>query len=57
MQITVTAQLISAFAFLNQNFMLLAIFCGVCVGPGRKPQRPIFAQQDAYVLQKDTFKI
>ena len=55
----VTAKLISAFVFatqivqflyyLNPKFQasshLLRLYSSVCVGPGRKPRRPIFSQR------------
>ena len=59
----VTAQLISAFVFairivkslyyLNPKFQasshLLWLYSPVCVGPGRKPRRPVFSQRGSYV--------
>ena len=56
---SVTAQLISAFVFvillvqflyyLNPKFQasshLLWLFSPVCVGPGRKPRRPVFSER------------
>ena len=58
----VTAKLISAFVFatrivqslyfLNPKFQasnhLLWLYSPVCVGPGRKPRRPVFAQRGSY---------
>ena len=58
----VTAKLISAFVFairivqflfyLNLKFQassyLLWLYSPVCVGPGRKPQRPVFSEQGSY---------
>ena len=58
----VTAQLISAFVFatrivqfiyyLNPKFRvsshLLWLYSPVCVGPGRKPRRPVFSQRGSY---------
>ena len=58
----VTAQLISAFVFatyilqslyfLNPKFQaaihLLGLYILVCVGPGRKPRRPVFSQRGSY---------
>ena len=58
----VTAKLISAFVFatwivqslyfLNPKFQasshLLRLYSPVCVGPGRKPQRPVFSQRGSY---------
>ena len=57
--VAVTAQLISAFVFairivqslyyLNPKFQasshLLWLYSPVCVGPGRKPRRPVFSQR------------
>ena len=57
-QLAVTAKLISAFVFatwivqsiyfLNTKFQasshLLWLYSPVCVGPGRKPERPVFSQ-------------
>ena len=59
----VTAKLICAFVFptrmvqslcfLNPKFQAsshhLWLFSPVCVGPGRKPRRPVFSQRDSYV--------
>ena len=59
----VTAKLISAFVFatrivqslffLNPKFQasshLLWLYRQVCVGPGRKPQRPVFSQRGSYL--------
>ena len=61
-QISVTAKLISAFVFatrivqslhfLNPKFQassrLLWLCSPVCVGPGRKPRRPVFSQRGSY---------
>ena len=58
---TVTAQLISAFVFairivqslyyLNLKFQASShlpwLYRPVCVGPGRKPRRPVFSQRDS----------
>ena len=58
----VTAQLISAFVFatriiqalyyLNPKFQasshLLWLYSPVCVGPGRKPQRPVFSKRGSH---------
>ena len=58
----VTAQLISAFVFairivqslyyLNPKFQassrLVWHYSPVCVGPGRKPRRPVFSQRGSY---------
>ena len=58
----VTVQLISAFVFAirivqslyyeNPKFQassqLLWLYSPVCVGPGRKPHRPVFSQQGSY---------
>ena len=58
----ITAQLISAFVFairivqslyyLNPKFQasshLLWLYSPVCVGPGRKPRRPVFSQRGSY---------
>ena len=62
----VTAKLISAFTFatrivqflfyLNPKFQasshLLWLYSPVCVGPGRKPRRPIFSELGSYVHSK-----
>ena len=59
-----TAKLISAFVFairivqslfyLNPKFQasshLLWLYSPVCVGPGRKPQRPVFSQRGSFVF-------
>ena len=58
----VTAKLISAFVFatrivqflfyLNPKFQAISSFLGlyrpVCVGPGRKPRRPVFLRRGSY---------
>ena len=58
----VTAQLISAFVFATQigqslyffntkvkaSSHLLLLYSPVCVGPGQKPQRPVFSQHSSY---------
>ena len=58
----VTAKLISAFVFatwivqsifyLNPKFQasshLLSLPSAVCVGPGRKPRRPVFSERGSY---------
>ena len=63
----VTAKLISAFVFatlilqflfiLNPNFQvsshLLCLYSSVCVGPGRKPQRPVFSRRGSNILKKE----
>ena len=60
----VTTELISAFVFaikivqflnfLNPQFQvsshLLWLYTLVCVGPGRKPRRPVFSQRGSYVV-------
>ena len=60
----VTAKLISAFVFatrivqslyfLNPKFQasshLLWLYSAVCVGPGRKPRRPVFSQRGSYIV-------
>ena len=60
----VTVKLISAFVFatrilqsllyLNPKFQvsshLLLLYSLVCVGPGRKPRRPVFSQRGSYLL-------
>ena len=60
----VTAKLISAFVFatrivqsldfLNPKFQaasyLLWLYSPVCVGPGRKPRRPVFSQRGSIIL-------
>ena len=52
-----TAQLISTFVslygyYLNPKFQasshLLWLYSQVCVGPGQKPQRPVFSQRGSY---------
>ena len=59
----VTAKLISAFVFatqivqslyfLNSKFQgssyLLWLYSPVCVGPGRKPRRPVFSERGSFV--------
>ena len=61
-QLVVTAKLISAFVFatqivqslyfINPKFQasshLLYLYSPVCVGPGRKPRRPVFSQLGFY---------
>ena len=63
----VTAQVISAFVFairlvqslysLNPKFQtsshLLWLCSPVCVGPGRKPRKPVFSQRGSFNLQND----
>ena len=58
----VTAKMISAFVFatrivqslyfLNPKFQassdLLWLYSPVCVGPGRKPRRPVFSERGSY---------
>ena len=65
----VTAQLISAFVFairivqslffLNSKFQasnhLLWLYSPVCVGPGRKPRRPVFSERGSYLLHVSQF--
>ena len=60
----VTVQLISAFVFairivqflyyLNPKFQasshLLWLYSPVCVGPARKPRRPVFSQRGSFVV-------
>ena len=60
----VTAKLISAFVFaigivqflyyLNPKFQasshILWLYSPVCVGPGRKPRRPVFSERGSYEL-------
>ena len=60
----VTAKLISAFAFatrivqslyfLNPKFQasshLLWLYSLVCIGPGRKPRRPVFSERGSHVV-------
>ena len=64
----VTAKLISAFVFatrivqslyfLNPKFQassyLVWLYSLVCVGPGRKPRRPVFSQQGSYYIYYKT---
>ena len=61
---TVTVKLISAFVFATQivqslHFLnlkvqasshLVWLYSLVCVGPGRKPRRPVFSQRGSFVL-------
>ena len=61
----VTAKLISAFVFalrivqllyyINPKFLasshLLWLYSPVCVGPGRKPRRPVFSQRGSFVFE------
>ena len=61
----VTAKLISAFVsasrivqfliYLNPKFQasshLLWLYSPVCVGPGRKPRRPLFSQRGSYMSE------
>ena len=63
----VTAQLISAFVFairiiqsiyfLNTKFQasshILWLHSPVCVGPGRKPRRPVFSERGSYVCKRN----
>ena len=63
---TETAKLISAFVFairivqflyyLNPKFQasshILWLYSPVCVGPGRKPRRPVFSQRGSYIVDK-----
>ena len=65
----VTAKLISAFVFatrivqslyyLNPKFQasinFLWLYSPVCVGPGRKPRRPVFSQRGSYEIQPALF--
>ena len=65
----VTAKLISAFVFatrlvqslyyLNPKFQasshLLWLYMPVCVGPGRKPRRPVFSERGSYQKHMYTF--
>ena len=64
----VTAKLISAFVFatrivqflyfLNTKFEasghFLWLYSLVCVGPGRKPRRPVFSQRGSYENNRDS---
>ena len=66
-----TAKLISAFVFatrivqslyfLNLKFQayscLLWLHCPVCVGPGRKPRRPVFSQRGSYSKGNPIYKL
>ena len=61
----VTAKLISTFVFatrivqslyfLNPKFQgsshLLWLYSLICVGPGRKPRRPVFSQRGSFIFQ------
>ena len=63
----VTAKLISAFVFavrieqplyfLNPKFQasshLLWLYSPVCVGPGRKPRRPVFSERGSFRVEPD----
>ena len=44
----------SALFFLNPKFQatshLLGLYSLVCVGPGRKPRRPVFSQRGSYLM-------
>ena len=65
--LAVTAKLISVFVsatqivqslyYLNPKFQssshLLWLYSLVCVGPGRKPQRPVFSERGSYVFSND----
>ena len=65
----VTAKLISAFVFatrivqflfyLNPKFQasssFLSLYRPVCVGPGRKPRRPVFSRRGSYVSVMNEF--
>ena len=67
----VTAKLISAFVFatrrvqflfyLNLKFQasshLLWLYSPVCVGPGRKPRRPVFSQRGSYIHDPTCSKV
>ena len=48
-------QIVQSFYFLNPKFQasshLLFLYSPVCVGPGRKPRRPVFSQRDTYHLE------
>ena len=60
----VTAKLISAFVFatrivyflfflypkLQASSLLLRLYRPVCVGPGRKPRRPVFSRRGSYEM-------
>ena len=64
----VTAKLISVFVYakrilqslyyLNPKFQasshLLWLYSLVCVGPGRKPRKPVFSQRGSYVRQSQS---
>ena len=66
-----TAKLISAFVFatwivqslyfLNLKFQesshLLYLYSPVCVGPGRKPRRPVFSQLGSYYLSENCISL
>ena len=66
---TITAQLISTFVFairivqflyyLNPRFQatihFLWLYRPVCVGPGRKPRRPVFSQRGSYLTRMPVF--
>ena len=47
-------RIVQSFYFLNTAFQasshLLWLYSSVCVGPGRKPRRPVFSQQGSYCL-------
>ena len=67
----VSAQLISAFVFatqilqslyfLNPKFQasshILWLYSQVCVGPGRKPRRPVFSQPGSYYVTRSNSHI
>ena len=69
----VTAKLISPFVFairivqflfsINPKFQasshLLWLYSPICVGPGRKPRRPVFSERDSYtvIIETDLSKV
>ena len=50
-----TTRIVQSLFFLNPKFQasshLLWLYSPVCVGPGRKPRRPVFSERGSFVLE------
>ena len=49
------SQIVQSLYFLNPKFQASMHFLGlhspVCVGPGRKPRRPVFSEQGSFIIK------
>ena len=61
-QLVFARQIVQSLFYLNPKFQasshLLGLYSPVCVGPGRKPQRPVFSRRGSnnYFIQKGNFQ-